>query len=511
VSKPTTKLKCESLELRENPSSYLDSAGNLIIVGTEAADSVTVFYEAGSSSGLYSMPPRFKVTENGVTTSHTAWWMTGRIYFYGYGGNDYFNNYANATAVTAYGHGGDDTLIGYGQADYLDGGTGNDTLQGYAGNDTLIGGDGNDSLYGMDGNDWIEGQNGSDYISGGAGNDTLIGCWYGWGGEVGGANDTILGGAGNDALYGGDGDDWMEGQDGSDYLKGDNGNDTLIGCWYGWGGEAGGANDVLLGGAGNDGLYGGDGNDDLYGEAGNDYLKGDAGADLMDGGDGFDRYQDDFNLSSPFFGRQAEDIIQQGAPTCQTLAVLAAAADVGHNFANQLTNLGNNTWRVRVFPNGVATDINVTFDGSWSDTDPSPTRDASGRVTSEFWTILFQRARLATFGITNNNEITGAQWSALNAANGNRPQNASDAMRTLTGRVGRHTAIGSVTFDQLSASLLRRDIMTAYGNGHVWAIRDVYVDSPTNTRMIRLYNPYGYDQYMTYDAFRANFQGVEIG
>jgi Ca2+-binding RTX toxin-like protein len=220
------RLAVQHLEDRANPSSYTDGYGNLVITGTDAADSVVVSYQPASNNGYYYSPARLTVSENGVqTASHFAWNVTGRIYFHGYGGNDYFNNYAGGWAVSAYGYGGNDTLIGDAQGDYLEGGAGNDYLYGYGGDDVLVGQDGNDVLYGMDGN------------------DTVIGCWYGYGGESGGADDRLYGGAGNDGLYGGDGNDKMFGEAGSDYLKGDAGDDFL---------DAGSAGETVDGGDGYD-------------------------------------------------------------------------------------------------------------------------------------------------------------------------------------------------------------------------------------------------------------------
>jgi Ca2+-binding RTX toxin-like protein len=244
-----TRLGMESLETRELPA-YL-SGGDLVISGTPYADSVSV----SDYGGYY-----YQVYENGWTQYFDKA-SVGRVVFYGYGGNDYFNCTTALLPAVAYGGAGDDSLYGGGGADFL------------------------------------VGEDGNDYINGRGGNDTLIGCWYGWGGEAGGANDTIEGGAGDDSLYGGDGDDFMVGQDGNDYLKGDNGNDTLVGND---------GSDSLYGGPDNDTLYGDadtnrptyvvadglnflngeDGDDNLYGGNGSDYLYGGAGRDGLYGGEG---------------------------------------------------------------------------------------------------------------------------------------------------------------------------------------------------------------------------------
>jgi Ca2+-binding RTX toxin-like protein len=174
TNKSSVNLNVEALEERANPSSYV-SGNTLYIVGTNGNDTVTVGYQSGSSSGAWYSLPKFTVTENGVTTSHTNSYYNpiNRIAFYGYGGNDYFNDYSNVVPITAYGMDGNDTLIGYNHSDYLDGGNGNDVLYGYDGHDTLVGGQGYDIMYGMNGNDTMEGgQDGYyDYMAGGAGQD----------------------------------------------------------------------------------------------------------------------------------------------------------------------------------------------------------------------------------------------------------------------------------------------------------------------------------------------------
>jgi hypothetical protein len=291
---PRARLGVEGLEQRAVPA-YL-SGGQIVISGTASADSVSV----SDYDGYY-----YQVNENGWT-QYFAKASVSRVVFSGSGGNDYFNCTTALLPATANGGAGSDTLYGGGGADFLVGEDDNDTIDGRGGNDTLIGcwygyggeagnandtiygGAGSDSLYGGDGADFMVGQDDNDYLKGDNHNDTLIGCHYGYGGEAGNANDTIEGGAGSDSLYGGDGADFMVGQDDNDYLKGDAGNDTLIGCWYLYGGEAGNANDTIEGGAGNDSLYGGDGADSMAGQEDNDYLKADAGNDTLRGNDGID-------------------------------------------------------------------------------------------------------------------------------------------------------------------------------------------------------------------------------
>jgi Ca2+-binding RTX toxin-like protein len=211
-----------------------------------------------------------------------------------------------------YGGDGDDLLWGQDGRDLLHGGDGNDTVYGHGGSDTVYGGSGNDSLFGGDGYDQMAGEEGNDYLDGEDHEDVLVGAYFGWAGEVGndtlkggGGHDRMAGGEGDDQLFGEDGNDNLVGDDGNDYLDGGSGNDRLFGAYDGWPREVGGADDTLVGGAGHDTLHGGDGNDSLVGGDGADALSGEDGDDTLNGGDdgyydylnggnGFDQFQEDW-------------------------------------------------------------------------------------------------------------------------------------------------------------------------------------------------------------------------
>jgi hypothetical protein len=69
----------ETLEERAVPAVSINSAGNLVVEGTTGHDYATVTETATS----------YKVNLNGVTTAHNkALVRGGRVYFYGYEGND---------------------------------------------------------------------------------------------------------------------------------------------------------------------------------------------------------------------------------------------------------------------------------------------------------------------------------------------------------------------------------------------------------------------------------------
>jgi len=236
-------LGCEALETREVPAAFV-SGGFLMIVGTDAADSVSVNNYNPSVVG---------VTSNGTTQYFLKSQMpTNVVVFYGLGGSDYFSNNVGTLQSVAYGGEGNDVLVGDAGVDKLYGEGGDDTLLGYGGNDTLDGGEG------------------ADYLDGGVGNDTL---------------------------YGGNGYDTLYGRDGTDYLS--------AGYDY-WGNvlDGGDGNDTLVGGLGNDILYGRTGYDKLYGGIGNDYLDGgqnDGYTDYLSGGVGADRFQITGNLNQDYW------------------------------------------------------------------------------------------------------------------------------------------------------------------------------------------------------------------
>lgn len=173
-------LGLESLEERAVPA-YL-SGGNLNIVGSNAVDNVKV--QDMTVNGV----AKIRVTHNGVVQNFNAASVTGRIQFWGYGGNDRFDYYGQ-------------------KACYADGGAGNDFLSADRGNDLLIGGSGDDTIEGWGGNDELQGGDGNDVLAGGSGNDLLFGNAGDdlLGGEAG--NDRIVGGSGLDTAFGGSGSD----------------------------------------------------------------------------------------------------------------------------------------------------------------------------------------------------------------------------------------------------------------------------------------------------------------
>lgn len=188
------RLGLEAFDERLVPAVYT-SNGNLIITGSNGADTVSV------SEGYNN---DYTVLVNGRSTSvkkSQVW--ANHVYFYGNAGNDSFGFAYDSVPLrlVARGGAGDDRIFGgrmndliYGNGgnDYLHGGAGNDTLHGDAGNDTLFGGAGNDVLMGWDGNDSLYGDAGKDSLYGGFGADKFY---------VHYDNDSVFDSGGNNTIY----------------------------------------------------------------------------------------------------------------------------------------------------------------------------------------------------------------------------------------------------------------------------------------------------------------------
>ena len=119
----------------------VQDGGNLIIVGTEGADTIDVNANNPSAvsingKGSYSVSP------------------SGHVIVYGMGSADNINLTGNVN-LEAHGGYGNDTITGGAGNDVLFGDAGDDTLTGSAGNDVLVGGTGADRLVGSAGHDML--------------------------------------------------------------------------------------------------------------------------------------------------------------------------------------------------------------------------------------------------------------------------------------------------------------------------------------------------------------------
>ena len=135
--------------------------GHLVVNGSDAADTIGIS-PASHRPGYLTI----SVTTNGLTTSTAvlARAGAGRVYAFGYGGNDSIavaKSVANSSRL--YGDGGDDTLALGDGGGVAFGGDGADALDGGAGRDILVGGRGADRITGDSGDDiLIAGMTGAD-------------------------------------------------------------------------------------------------------------------------------------------------------------------------------------------------------------------------------------------------------------------------------------------------------------------------------------------------------------
>jgi hypothetical protein len=254
------------------------------------------------------------------------------------------------------------------------------------------------NVYGNGGNDYIE--LGSGLIFGTE--KHRLGAYL----SDGDGNDTIFGGSGNDTIVVGSGDDQLVAGGGCARI------------------EAGTGNDTLWAGSGDSTLVGGSGNDTFVGGSGNDFMFGGSGIDTFYQGTGRDTFKYHFNPTNwAPDGASIEDVQQGTSGTCTILATLAAAAESGINLANNITYLGNNVYRVRLFNVSLfglydsPTYENVYFDGTWYSSDAQPAfqraSDGSptGPPTGAFWTTIYQRAVLQLNGVNWRDPLAVENWS----------------------------------------------------------------------------------------------------
>jgi subtilase family serine protease len=200
-----------------------------------------------------------------------------------------------------------DVINGFGGDDYIEGLAGKDIIDGGTGRfDRMFGGDGDDVITDPDGILGAHGGRGNDTIN--------ITFAANWDNDINPNNaprsdGKITGGYGNDTIT-----VTMNNSKFFINLKGDEpvsntpqeGDDvvTLLGTYQNAVVDLGGGNDTLIGGIGSDNVSGGAGNDTIFGFGGNDKLTGNDGDDILVGGAGNDnltgRYgKDIFSFSSP--------------------------------------------------------------------------------------------------------------------------------------------------------------------------------------------------------------------
>ena len=319
-------------------------------------------------------------------------------------------------------------------------------------------------VFAGNGNDRIYAGNGNDTAYGDQGNDTILGS---------SGNDWLVGGEGHDQVWGGAGNDWITGDNGEDKLSGDNGNDTIAG------------------GEGKDTLGGGSGVDQLDGHG--------FGMGAADAARNFDTYQDEFDLWRPLGNLTVTEPMKKGQlDDPGYLAALGAISIRDVRAAIRVISKG--TYDVTL--PGDRRTIRVTFDGTWTDNDPKPTKGA----TPAFAWILLHRARLISFGIDPNRYYSNADWDALNTKTGGRLYDPAHALRQFTGRGVSRMSPYLVNFATLKYRLDTGAAAVAQSSGAnrryvnefgvmgnmTYIVRRLFVDS-RGKQWIELYNPLGSD------------------
>lgn len=280
---PRTFASFESLEQRQLFAAFLNPGNQLVVIGTNAPETISVTSQQFAGFKLT------RVHENGVLTFQTAM-LVNQVSVWSQAGDDDVSIGYGVPRAVVNGGSGHDRLSGGDDDDVLIGDIGNDRMIGGKGADQMIGGPGIDTAdyaartdnlrITLDDlpNDGTMAPNGApvefdnvrtdvENVTAGSGHDIIAAA----------AAQTVIhwfiGGAGNDRLDGGSADDLLEGYAGTDQLFGNGGND------------------VLRGGLNDDVLVGGLGNDLMFGDAGNDrFFAQDGGFDQCIGGADWDLF-----------------------------------------------------------------------------------------------------------------------------------------------------------------------------------------------------------------------------
>jgi hypothetical protein len=333
----------------------------------------------------------------------------------------------------------------------------------------------------------------------------------------------------------------INGLQGDDYLSvgGSTGYDAVAIPTTIWGGYG---NDILIGGNAGDTLWGNAGSDRLFGQGGNDFLgggtAGQSGAtvaerDQFSGGDGFDKFSDGFDFNQWIYaGLDITDIRQNQSPTCSTLSTLAAAVRVGISFgAPKISYLGNYVYNVKVYEGARAVYEKVTFDGTWSDNDPTPAVDSNGYNLPEFWTILMQRARMEHFyGVNWSTNMTQADWDRASSRGGGTLYDPATAIKQMHGWAASNFSTTAVSAQRLANTLAANKMVVAATppgnrnaalvNNHAYTVVNCYMSS--GVWYVRVYNPWGFDggstvdgandgyRTMTFSTFQSSFSFMSM-
>jgi Ca2+-binding RTX toxin-like protein len=484
---------------------------------------------------------------DGQTSADFLWGDQGFDYIFG-GEDDNDRLWGGTEDDTLDGGSGNDTLVGETGMDVLIGQEGNDSLDGGAGRDDLDAGLNRDTLTGGGDDDTLAGGDGPDLLFGDGAGAANPGDDIVWGGA---GNDRVNGDAGNDQLFGEAGNDTLNGGAGDDEVRGDAGKDRARG---------GAGNDEIYGGDNSDVLLGEDGDDLLYPEAGQDVVNGgkhndvivsidDDTVDTLTGGagdndsfwidpadkvkdasnneretnvhavDSFKNSDADTSLNGdgladptggesstlfdtrPLFGANGPaftDIDQGDLADCWLLASLASAVNVTPNVARQLVvDLGDGTYAVHFMDQVLNTHRYYRLDADLPVTlaDPTTPQFAGLGADGSLWVALVEKAAAMDRGNDYqqlNNDTPYFPLGQLGGTN-RRLYRIQDGDKAL----GEIAANGwaSVFCSRLNAADVDHVVPS-----HCYGIIAILIGLQGQPTGVVLYNPYGVDDELLYDA-----------
>jgi Ca2+-binding RTX toxin-like protein len=302
--------------------------------------------------------------------------------------------------------------------DFADDGIAGEMDNAHSDIETVWGGDGDDIITGTAFANSLEGRGGDDLIRGGGGNDSLLGGW---------GDDVLYGDAGNDHLDGGYSDDRLYAGSGNDTLLGDYGNDTLIAI-------GGGLYDNLDGGLGLDQLWADVGATEIVtaetaefdnkavhriSSYANGISKDSISTDFADPAVADPTMEEYFagqNYldANPLFassGPDQDDVDQNNLGDCWYLAAVSAVAYQNpERIRSHVTDLGDGTYAVMYFENGVRQYYRVDNDLPVQIADNTRLAYAGRATEGSLWVAIMEKAYAIHRGGTYAHIVGG--WEA---------------------------------------------------------------------------------------------------
>jgi Calpain family cysteine protease len=217
-----------------------------------------------------------------------------------------------------------------------------------------------------------------------------------------------------------------------------------------------------------------------------------------------DSYHLKTSITDPFKtavnGALYTDIKQGAADTCWINASLAALAQKGKDFTKSIQYQGDNWYTVSLFnrnnhKNGVTGGYHpekakVFFDGTRTKVDPQ----FDPKQPGESWMVIMQRAVL----------LAVHKWDPTQTIKGAHAGNSGDALAILTGRWPQVLDIKKVEYKQkiIQAVAARKSIIFATGTTKTLVKNHAYAVLKANVQEVLLYNPWGSEVKVSWQAIR---------